>query len=180
MIYLKETLVKPGRYVNNKRSYPTVLFHFPLDHDIPISIVRKEIIDIFMRIGFIVSEGPEIEDDDHVFTRLNFAPEHPARDMQDTFYISRKSEGRFQPGRYFTQDSHFFRTGKGNAEGKTAYQKLFLPEGFSVTKLFPQRHNCHLSTRWKDYILMKCIFCRLKQTLLFSQERCFGKETKIN
>jgi phenylalanyl-tRNA synthetase alpha chain len=44
----------------------------------PISIVRKEIIDIFSRIGFIVSEGPEIEDDNHVFTKLNFAPEHPA------------------------------------------------------------------------------------------------------
>ena len=55
----------------------------------PISIVRTEIIDIFARIGFTVSEGPEIEDDDHVFTILNFAPEHPARDMQNTFYISR-------------------------------------------------------------------------------------------
>jgi phenylalanyl-tRNA synthetase alpha chain len=51
----------------------------------PISIMRNEIINIFERIGFTVSEGPEIEDDDHVFTKLNFAPEHPARDMQDTF-----------------------------------------------------------------------------------------------
>jgi phenylalanyl-tRNA synthetase alpha chain len=57
----------------------------------PISIVRNEIIEIFSRVGFTVSEGPEIEDDDHVFTKLNFAPEHPARDMQDTFYISRLS-----------------------------------------------------------------------------------------
>ncbi|TAL72107.1 MAG: phenylalanine--tRNA ligase subunit alpha, partial [Bacteroidetes bacterium] len=57
----------------------------------PISVVRNEMIDIFSRIGFTVSEGPEIEDDDHVFTKLNFAPEHPARDMQDTFYISRIS-----------------------------------------------------------------------------------------
>ena len=57
----------------------------------PISIIRNEIIEIFERIGFTVSEGPEIEDDNHVFTKLNFAPEHPARDMQDTFYISRIS-----------------------------------------------------------------------------------------
>ncbi|MBN2863049.1 MAG: phenylalanine--tRNA ligase subunit alpha, partial [Bacteroidales bacterium] len=63
----------------------------------PISIVRNEIIDIFKRIGFTVSEGPEIEDDDHVFTRLNFAPEHPARDMQDTFYISRISHEDSSP-----------------------------------------------------------------------------------
>jgi len=66
-------------------------FPYPSGSRHPISLVRKEIIDIFMRIGFTVSEGPEIEDDDHVFTRLNFAPEHPARDMQDTFYIFRNS-----------------------------------------------------------------------------------------
>ena len=66
-------------------------FPFSIGSRHPISIVRNEIIDIFMRLGFIVSEGPEIEDDDHVFTKLNFAPEHPARDMQDTFYISRIS-----------------------------------------------------------------------------------------
>ena len=63
----------------------------------PISIVRNELIDIFTRIGFTVSEGPEIEDDDHVFTKLNFAPEHPARDMQDTFYISRLSSEDSSP-----------------------------------------------------------------------------------
>ena len=66
-------------------------FHISLGSRHPISIVRNELIDIFTRIGFTVSEGPEIEDDDHVFTKLNFAPEHPARDMQDTFYISRLS-----------------------------------------------------------------------------------------
>ena len=65
-----------------------LLFHIHTGSRHPISIVRNEIIEIFSRIGFTVSEGPEIEDDDHVFTKLNFAPEHPARDMQDTFYIS--------------------------------------------------------------------------------------------
>ena len=63
----------------------------------PISIVRNEIIDIFKRTGLTISEGPEIEDDDHVFTKLNFAPEHPARDMQDTFYISRRSHEDSSP-----------------------------------------------------------------------------------
>ena len=55
----------------------------------PLSIVRTEIIDIFSRIGFNVSEGPEIEDDFHNFTALNFPPNHPARDMQDTFFIEK-------------------------------------------------------------------------------------------
>ena len=53
----------------------------------PLSIVRNEIIDIFARLGFNIAEGPEIEDDWHVFSALNFAEDHPARDMQDTFFI---------------------------------------------------------------------------------------------
>ncbi|MCK4880967.1 MAG: phenylalanine--tRNA ligase subunit alpha, partial [Bacteroidales bacterium] len=55
----------------------------------PISIVRNEIISIFGRLGYTISEGPEIEDDWHVFSSLNFPPEHPARDMQDTFFIEK-------------------------------------------------------------------------------------------
>ena len=53
----------------------------------PLSLVREQIIDIFSRVGFTVAEGPEVEDDKHVYGLLNFAPEHPARDMQDTFYL---------------------------------------------------------------------------------------------
>ncbi|MBN2262639.1 MAG: phenylalanine--tRNA ligase subunit alpha, partial [Prolixibacteraceae bacterium] len=55
----------------------------------PLAVVRNEIIDIFARLGFVVSEGPEMEDDWHVFSALNFPPEHPARDMQDTFFIEK-------------------------------------------------------------------------------------------
>ncbi|MCE1198521.1 MAG: phenylalanine--tRNA ligase subunit alpha, partial [Marinilabiliales bacterium] len=55
----------------------------------PISLVKNEILEIFKRLGFVVSEGPEIEDDWHVFSALNFPEEHPARDMQDTFFIQR-------------------------------------------------------------------------------------------
>jgi len=55
----------------------------------PISIIRNQIIEIFARLGFTISEGPEIEDDWHVFTALNFPPEHPAKDMQDTFFIEK-------------------------------------------------------------------------------------------
>ena len=58
----------------------------------PLSLVRQEIIDIFSRIGFTVAEGPEIEDDWHVFGALNFPPEHPARDMQDTFFIEKNPD----------------------------------------------------------------------------------------
>ena len=56
----------------------------------PLSLVRKEICDIFGRLGFSIAEGPEVEDDWHVFSSLNFAEDHPARDMQDTFFIQHK------------------------------------------------------------------------------------------
>nr|MDE6854749.1 phenylalanine--tRNA ligase subunit alpha [Muribaculaceae bacterium] len=59
----------------------------------PLSLVREQIIDIFRRLGFTIAEGPEIEDDWHVFESLNFAPDHPARDMQDTFFITRQPDG---------------------------------------------------------------------------------------
>src|SRR5574344_1494991 len=59
----------------------------------PLSLVRNEIIDIFSRIGYTVEEGPEIEDDWHVFSALNFPPEHPARDMQDTFFVETREDG---------------------------------------------------------------------------------------
>ena len=58
----------------------------------PLSLTKEEIVDIFSRLGFTVAEGPEVEDDKHVFGMLNFAPEHPARDMQDTFFVE-KEEG---------------------------------------------------------------------------------------
>jgi phenylalanyl-tRNA synthetase alpha chain len=58
----------------------------------PLSIVRNEINDIFKRLGFVVAEGPEVEDDFHVFSALNFPPDHPARDMQDTFFVTKSPD----------------------------------------------------------------------------------------
>ena len=54
----------------------------------PLTIVTNEIIDIFSRMGFVLADGPEVEDDNHIFTKMNFAADHPARDMQDTFFVS--------------------------------------------------------------------------------------------
>src|SRR5664279_5050420 len=93
--FLKTELQNKDEKSDADLSRPAYPFNLGSRH--PISIVRNELIDIFSRIGFTVSEGPEIEDDDHVFTKLNFAPEHPARDMQDTFYISRLSHEDSNP-----------------------------------------------------------------------------------
>ncbi len=95
----------------------------------PISIVRNELIDIFARIGFTVSEGPEIEDDDHVFTKLNFAPEHPARDMQDTFYISRLSSEDSSPQDILLRTQTSSVQVQGYAKSKTSYPDHFAGKG---------------------------------------------------
>ena len=79
--------IKDTQSSSEKPDLTKTAFPFKMGSRHPISIVRNEIIDIFSRIGFTVSEGPEIEDDWHNFSALNFPPEHPARDMQDTFFV---------------------------------------------------------------------------------------------
>ena len=144
----------------------------------PISIVRNEIIDIFMRIGFTISEGPEIEDDDHVFTRLNFPPEHPARDMQDTFYISRIS----------TEDSNpediLLRTHTSSVQVRVMQHEKPPIRTISPGRVFRNeaisaRAHCIFHQVEGLYIDENVSFADLKQTLLFFAREMFGKETEI-
>jgi phenylalanyl-tRNA synthetase alpha chain len=174
---LKETLVKQeDTSTINDLTRPS--FPFSLGSRHPISIVRKEIIDIFMRIGFIVSEGPEIEDDDHVFTRLNFAPEHPARDMQDTFYISRKSEEDSSP------DDILLRTHTSSVQVRVMQKEKPPIRTISPGRVFRNeaisaRAHCIFHQVEGLYIDENVSFADLKQTLLFFAREMFGKETKI-
>jgi phenylalanyl-tRNA synthetase alpha chain len=153
-------------------------FPFPSGSRHPISIVRNEIIDIFMRIGFTVSEGPEIEDDDHVFTKLNFAPEHPARDMQDTFYISRIS----------TEDSNpadiLLRTHTSSVQVRVMQCEKPPIRTISPGRVFRNeaisaRAHCIFHQVEGLYIDENVSFADLKQTLLFFAREIFGKETEI-
>jgi phenylalanyl-tRNA synthetase alpha chain len=144
----------------------------------PISITRKEIIDIFSRIGFIVSEGPEIEDDDHVFTRLNFAPEHPARDMQDTFYISKISEEDSSP------DDILLRTHTSSVQVRVMQSQKPPIRTISPGRVFRNeaisaRAHCIFHQVEGLYIDEDVSFADLKQTLLYFAREIFGKETEI-
>jgi phenylalanyl-tRNA synthetase alpha chain len=144
----------------------------------PISIVRNEIIDIFMRIGFTVSEGPEIEDDDHVFTRLNFAPEHPARDMQDTFYISRISAEDSSP------EDILLRTHTSSVQVRVMQSQKPPIRTISPGRVFRNeaisaRAHCIFHQVEGLYIDENVSFADLKQTLLFFSREMFGKETEI-
>ncbi|MDD4158810.1 MAG: phenylalanine--tRNA ligase subunit alpha, partial [Proteiniphilum sp.] len=83
---LKELFVQNGSS-GKENDLSRTAYPVPLGTRHPLSIVREEICDIFKRLGFSIAEGPEVEDDWHVFSSLNFADDHPARDMQDTFFI---------------------------------------------------------------------------------------------
>lgn len=153
-------------------------FPFTLGSRHPISIVRNELIDIFTRIGFTVSEGPEIEDDDHVFTKLNFAPEHPARDMQDTFYISRLSSEDSSP-----QDI-LLRTHTSSVQVRVMQHQKPPIRTISPGRVFRNeaisaRAHCIFHQVEGLYIDENVSFADLRQTLLFFAREMFGKDTEI-
>jgi len=153
-------------------------FPYPSGSRHPISIVRKEIIDIFSRIGFTVSEGPEIEDDNHVFTKLNFAPEHPARDMQDTFYIFRNSTEDSDP------DDILLRTHTSSVQVRVMQNQKPPIRTISPGRVFRNeaisaRAHCIFHQIEGLYIDENVSFADLKQTLLFFARELYGKETKI-
>jgi phenylalanyl-tRNA synthetase alpha chain len=144
----------------------------------PISIVRNEIIGIFSRIGFVVSEGPEIEDDDHVFSKLNFAPEHPARDMQDTFYIKRISEEDSNP------DDILLRTHTSSVQVRVMQNEKPPIRTISPGRVFRNeaisaRAHCIFHQVEGLYIDENVSFADLKQTLLFFAREMFGIDTEI-
>jgi phenylalanyl-tRNA synthetase alpha chain len=144
----------------------------------PISIVRNEIIDIFARIGFTVSEGPEIEDDNHVFTKLNFAPEHPARDMQDTFYISRLSAEDSNPGDIVLR-THTSSVQVRVMENQKPPIRTISPGRVFRNEAISARAHCIFHQVEGLYIDENVSFADLRQTLLFFAREMFGKDTKI-
>ncbi len=144
----------------------------------PLSIVRNEIISIFSRLGFTISEGPEIEDDDHVFTLLNFPPEHPARDMLDTFYIDRKSADESN------RDDILLRTHTSSVQVRVMQSEKPPVRTISPGRVFRNeaisaRAHCIFHQVEGLYIDENVSFADLKQTLFFFAREMFGKDTLI-
>lgn len=137
----------------------------------PLSIIRKQIVDIFGRIGFTVAEGPEIEDDWHVFEALNFPPEHPARDMQDTFFI--------------TQDPDILlRTHTSSVQIRVMEQqkppiRAIFPGRVFRNEAISARAHCIFHQVEGLYIDEDVSFADLRQTLLYFAKEMFGQETHI-
>jgi len=144
----------------------------------PISIVRNEIISIFSRLGFTVSEGPEIDDDNHVFLLLNFPPEHPARDMQDTFYIDRLSDEESNP------DDILLRTHTSSVQVRVMQSEKPPLRTISPGRVFRNepisaRAHCIFHQVEGLYIDKDVSFADLKQTLIYFAREMFGKDTKM-
>ena len=137
----------------------------------PLSLTKNEIIDIFSRIGFGIAEGPEIEDDWHVFGALNFAADHPARDMQDTFFIEQKPDVILRTHTSSVQTRIM-------AEQKPPIRLLF-PGRVYRNEAISYRAHCFFHQVEGLYIDKDVSFADLKQSLMYFAKEMFGEETKI-
>lgn len=138
----------------------------------PISLVRNEMIDIFSRMGFTIAEGPEIEDDWHVFSSLNFAADHPARDMQDTFFIARNPA------------DVLLRTHTSSVQTRVMEKtqppiRIICPGRVYRNEAISARAHCFFHQVEGLYIDENVSFADLKQALLYFAKEMFGAETQI-
>ena len=140
----------------------------------PVSIVRQEIVDIFRKFGYDVAEGPEIEDDYHVFEALNFPPNHPARDMQDTFFVS---VGHPNP--------LLLRTHTSSVQVRTMEKmknppiRVICPGRVFRNEAISARAHCIFHQVEGLYIDENVNFADLKQAILLFAREMFGPETEI-
>ncbi len=138
----------------------------------PIALVRKEIVDIFSRIGFSVSDGPEIEDDWHNFTALNFPPEHPARDMQDTFFVQKGEKE-------MALRTHTSSVQVRVMETSQPPIRTISPGRVYRNEAISARAHCFFHQIEGLYIDKSVSFGDLKQTLLYFAKEMFGEQAQI-
>lgn len=137
----------------------------------PLSLVKKQICDIFKRLGFSIAEGPEIEDDWHVFSSLNFAEDHPARDMQDTFFIARSPE--------IVLRTHTSSVQTRVMEKQQPPIRIICPGRVYRNEAISYRAHCFFHQVEALYIDKNVSFADLKQALMFFAKEMFGPDTKI-
>ena len=137
----------------------------------PISITKNLINEIFIKLGFTISEGPEIEDDWHVFSALNFPQEHPARDMQDTFFIEKNPDVLLR--------THTSSVQVRIMEKQKPPIRVIMPGRVYRNEAISARSHCFFHQIEGLYIDKNVSFADLKQTLLFFAKELFGNETEI-
>ena len=143
----------------------------PLGSRHPISIVKNKIVSIFNKLGFAVAEGPEIEDDFHNFSALNLPENHPARDMQDTFYISQNPDWLL---RTHTSSVQIREMQKGKLP-----LRIICPGRVFRNETISARAHCFFNQVEGLYIAENVSFADLKQTLYFFVTEMFGADVKV-
>ena len=167
---LKETLSSAGKS-DQKTDLTRTAEPINLGTRHPLSLVKQEIADIFSRIGFTIAEGPEIEDDWHVFGALNFPPEHPARDMQDTFFIEKNPD-------------ILLRTHTSSVQTRVMTSqkppiRMIFPGRVYRNEAISARAHCLFHQVEGLYIDKNVSFADLKQALLYFSQEMFGADTQI-
>ena len=137
----------------------------------PLTIVKNEIVDIFSRLGFTLAEGPEVEDDWHVYSSMNFADDHPARDMQDTFFVEAHPD--------IILRSHTSSVQARVMESQQPPIRVICPGRVYRNEAISARAHCFFHQVEGLYIDKNVSFTDLKQVLLLFAQEMFGEETQI-
>ena len=143
----------------------------------PLTIVTNEIIDIFSRMGFVLADGPEVEDDLHVFTKMNFAADHPARDMQDTFFVEQSETGDVTKN--ILLRSHTSSVQARVMENSQPPIRIICPGRVYRNEAITACAHCFFHQVEGLYIDKNVSFTDLKQVLLSFAREMFGADTKI-
>ena len=170
---LRETVGEEGGQEGPKQDLTMPGDPLELGSRHPVSIVRQEIVDIFRKFGYDVAEGPELEDDYHVFEALNFPPNHPARDMQDTFFVS---TGHPNP--------LLLRTHTSSVQVRTMERmkppiRVICPGRVFRNEAISARAHCIFHQVEGLYVDENVTFADLKQAILLFAREMFGPETEI-
>ena len=143
----------------------------PLGTRHPLTIVKNEIIEIFSRLGFVLADGPEVEDDWHVFSSMNFAEDHPARDMQDTFFVEAHPD--------IILRTHTSSVQSRVMEVSQPPIRIICPGRVYRNEAISYRAHCFFHQVEALYVDKNVSFTDLKQVLLYFAQQMFGPDTKI-
>lgn len=170
---LRETVSEEGAVEGGREDISMPGDPYKLGSRHPVSIVRQEIVDIFRKFGYDVAEGPEIEDDHHVFEALNFPPNHPARDMQDTFFVS---TGHPNP---LLLRTHTSSVQVRTMESQKVPIRVVCPGRVFRNEAISARAHCIFHQIEGLYVDEGVTFADLKQAILLFAREMFGPETQI-
>ncbi len=172
---LKESLeVFDTKPVENQQDLSLPGEGFEIGSRHPLALVRREIVEIFAKLGFTVAEGPEIEDDWHNFSALNFPEEHPARDMQDTFFIKKGGEKGDIALRTHTSSVQV----RMMEQGKPPFRAI-MPGRVYRNEAISARAHCFFHQVEGLYVDENVSFADLKQTLFYFVQELYGEGTKV-